>query len=52
MSDIVNTTKPAKHPVIEMFDGLSAHLRFLSELGCTGMDCSETTIEAIRDWGV
>ena len=41
-----------KHPVAEIFDGLSAHLEFLSELGCAGMECSDKSLELIDAWGV
>lgn len=51
MFDIVSNKKPVKHPVAEIFDGLSANLKFLSELGCTGLDCSDKSLETIQRWG-
>jgi DNA polymerase len=50
MPNIANEKKP-DNPVAEIFESLSAHLRFLSELGCAGLDCSEKDIETIREWG-
>jgi len=52
MSVILKRQENVKHPVAEIFEGLSAYLKFLSELGCAGMDSSEKIIETIRDWGV
>jgi len=51
MSDFLNNKEPAKPPVVETLEGLSAHLRFLSELGCIGLDCSEKSLEIIKNWG-
>lgn len=39
-----------KHPVAEIFEGFSAHLKFLSELGCAGIECSEKSLELIDVW--
>ncbi|MGB9499515.1 MAG: uracil-DNA glycosylase [Dissulfuribacterales bacterium] len=52
MTDISNNKEPAKHPVVETLEGLSAYLRFLLELGCVGMDCSEKSLEIIKNWGM
>ncbi|MBC2716533.1 MAG: uracil-DNA glycosylase [Desulfobacteraceae bacterium] len=43
--------KPDKHPVDAIFEGLTAHLKFLSELGCAGMECSDKSLETIQSWG-
>jgi DNA polymerase len=51
MLNIANKKRSDKHPLANIFDGFSAHLRFLSELGCEGVDCPEKTIEIIRSWG-
>ncbi len=51
MSVISKRQENVKHPVAEIFDGLSANLKFLSELGCAGMDCSDKSLEIIQDWG-
>ena len=51
MSDFLNNKEPAKPPVIETLEGLSAYLRFLLELGCVGMDCSEKSLEIVKNWG-
>lgn len=52
MADISKKVVNEMHPVLEIFGGLSAHLEFLSELGCAGMDVSEKSIETITGWGV
>jgi uracil-DNA glycosylase family 4 len=51
MSEVLKRKENVKHPVAEIFDGLSAHLKFLSELGCGGLDCSDKSLEIIQDWG-
>jgi uracil-DNA glycosylase family 4 len=44
--------EPSKHPLAGIFDGLSAHLKFLTELGCAGLDCSEKSIDIIQGWNI
>ncbi|MCD6584477.1 MAG: uracil-DNA glycosylase [Desulfobacteraceae bacterium] len=39
------------HPVADILEGLSAHLKFLSELGCAGLVCSDQSLEIIQGWG-
>ena len=51
MSDILKNKEDVKHPALEIFDGFSAHLKFLSELGVNGVECSEKSIEKIKSWG-
>jgi len=51
MSDISKRKERVKHPVAAIFEGLSAHLKFLGELGVNGVECSEKSIETIQGWG-
>lgn len=51
MADIAKNNKTVQHPVVEIFEGFSAYLGFLSELGCAGLDCSGETIETVKSWG-
>ena len=51
MPDFLKITKSAEHPVVEIFNGFSEHLKFLADLGCPGMECSEKSIETIQSWG-
>jgi len=51
ISDLLNNKEHGKHPFAETLEGLSAHLGFLSQLGCVGLDCSEKSLEIIKNWG-
>jgi DNA polymerase len=51
MSEFLYHKESAKHPVVEIFEGFSAHLKFLGELGCAGVACSEKSLEIIQGWG-
>ena len=43
--------KIIKHPAVDIFEGFSSHLKFLSELGCMGLECSDKSLEIIQGWG-
>jgi len=51
MSDRLMKQEYFKHPVADILEGLSAHLKFLSELGCAGLVCSDQSLEIIQGWG-
>lgn len=36
---------------VEITEGLSSHLRFMSELGLAGLECSDKSLEIIQGWG-
>lgn len=45
------TISQKKRSFIEITQGFSAHLKFLSELGVPGVDCSAKTLEILNGWG-
>ncbi len=39
------------HPVADIFETVSSYLKFLSDIGYTGEECSDTSLERIAVWG-
>ena len=51
MTDFMNNKTRYKYPVNDIFEGISGYLKFLSELGFNGLDCSDKNLELIEAWG-
>lgn len=47
----LNKNQNYNHPAIEVFEGISAYLNFIRELGGSGLDCSEKSLEIVGAWG-
>lgn len=46
----MSLNKEYQHAFVELSKGVSAYLKFLAQLGCKGVDCSDKILDIVKSW--